>query len=415
MSKSEWNASILDFKAELVNGFYTFKAEIASFNKDELLSVDLYIDDIKQTTQIANCKNNLVTKLSWDEVNIISYDTAYIKITASDSFPYDNEFYLFGGNRKELKVQLVSPSPIFLFSMLRPMGCLIDVHYTFDADNFENIKYSGYDLYIFDSFELMTLPTDGAVWIINPIGDLPSELNIDLGNSVNGGFKASLASNNTSDIFINLTKDFSAGELEVTKYTRLNSYEGYEEIVMIDDDPLILTRRINKVKVIMFTFDFAYTNLPILFIDYAALIRNMKEYSIAYTTNKLLYNAGETAIISTKPDATDLYLEYEGYFNVFKDTPINHEVTTPGIYKVTQKFSDKLDLVEEFYVRVHKEESNFAEVGGILAGKEYINLEKGIVGGNRNKNDFQDIITYIAGVVLVLLIIEWGLQYREFF
>lgn len=415
MASFEWNASILNFESELVQGYYVFKAEIANYNKDGYLTIDFYIDDIKQATKIANCRNNQVTSIIWDDVNILSYSTAYIKIAdAEDSFPYDNEFYLFGGDREDLKVQLVSPSPIFLFSMLRPLGCQIDVHYTYDADNYENIKYEGYDLYIFDSFEMVTLPSDGAVWIINPTGELPSQTDLILGSSVNGEFEVIFA-DNSSDVFFNLTKDFSPSELEITKYTRLTSYEGYESILTINDDPLILTKKINGVKIVVFTFDMSYSNLPLIFLDYAALIRNMKNYSIAHTSDKLLYTVGETAVISTKPNAKEIFLEYTNYFNVFKDTPVNHKVPTPGIYYLNQKFYDEEDLNERFFVKVARSESDFATIGGVLVGKEYINIEKGIIGGNKNKVDFQDIITYLAGGILVLLIIEWGLQYRELF
>jgi flagellar motor component MotA len=413
MASNEWNASILSFDASLVEGYYVFKAEIANYNKDEYLTLELYIDGIKQATKIANCRNNQVSEVIWDDVNILSYNTAYIKILdANDSFTYDNEFYLFS-DREEFKVQLVSPSPIFLFSMLRPLGCKIDVRYTYDTDNFENIKYEGYDLYIFDSFELVTLPSDGPVWIINPIGNLPSQTELTVNSSVNGEFDVTYADNNT-DVFISLTKDFSPIELKLTKYTKLSGYQEYETILNVENDPLILTRNLNGTKIIIFAFDLSYSNLPILFLDYAALIRNMKNYSLAYTSDKLLYTVCDVATISTKPNAKEIFLESDRYFNVFNNTPIKLKLVTPGVYETSQTVNNEV-LKENFYVKVARSESDFATIGGVIAGKEYINIEKGIYGGRKNKGDYQELITYLAISILAFLIIEWGLQYRELF
>ena len=95
------------------------------------------------------------------------------------------------------------------------------------------------------------------------------------------------------------------------------------------------------------------------------------------------------------------------------DDKVNFTVNEPGIYNVEQ-IVDGRKVNDQFYVRVSANESNYKYTREILAVEQYINVETGVVGNPGGDSfDLEEATKYFAGALLALVVIEWGLQYRE--
>ena len=120
---AEWNAAVLDVRATLVENWYTFEVDVATYGIDSDLRVFVDISgtniggETVSLDTVARCYNGNVTTLvfsNYDEeankdnpnavapdeiVNIYSYESISVRIDESDSLSYDNIYYLYGGTR----------------------------------------------------------------------------------------------------------------------------------------------------------------------------------------------------------------------------------------------------------------------------------------------------------------------------
>ena len=129
---SEWNLSILNASAELVEGYFEIRIDMACYGKDTdaMVFVDVYNAEDENGAQ-RTMKYALNVRLTGDEtqtlvlsadekranevLRAVAYDYVHIYVQESDSFSYDNTMYLYGGNAPTLRVQYVSslPNPFF--------------------------------------------------------------------------------------------------------------------------------------------------------------------------------------------------------------------------------------------------------------------------------------------------------------
>lgn len=406
---SEWNAGILNFNTAFINGEHQFNAKVASYGRDASLVLNLIVNDIKISSKVVTCSEDVPIMVTFEDT-FLTYKTAKLELEAQDDFIYDNEYYLYGGNREQLKVQLVSPSPIFLFGALRPLNCTVDVLYSYNNEDADKVMYSGYDLYVFDGFEITQWPTDGAVWIVNPIGDIIEEAGFkrqlnDTGDipSVN----AEAAGNYESKIYNRLIQNFQASNLSLTKYTLLSSYEGYETILKVGNNPILITKNIGGVKTTVFLFDIAYSTLPILFPDYLYLIKNLKEYSIGYTSQKLVYTTGENVDIFLKANTLNYSIHYSENLLEYEKEEVNLFLDKPGTCTIVQKLASGLEVTDNFFIKVAESDSDFSLVGKSLEG--IVRVKKKVTFST------QELVVYISAAVLIFVVVEWGMQYRELF
>ena len=92
---------------------------------------------------------------------------------------------------------------------------------------------------------------------------------------------------------------------------------------------------------------------------------------------------------------------------------VSFVVDEPGIYSVEQTI-DGRKVYDLFFVKISPNESNYKFTREILAVDQYINVETVVVGNPGGDSfDLEEATKYFAGALLALVIIEWGLQYRE--
>ena len=420
MARSEWNAAVLDFSAKKEKGYYVFTAEVASYGKEAEIAVNLNIDGKSQLPKLAQCEKDGTTKLVWDTLKIAEYESADVHIVAADSFVYDNEFYIYNGNTEKFKVQLESNNPGFLNSALHSVArCQVDL-----VSENSPAQTSGYDLYVYDGTVPAEVPTDGAVWLINPPRDQqslpPEKWGISFASAQRTGEFQLAADNVNSETYKQIMKGVSVASMQATQYSRVQRYgydgmASYESILKCNGEPVLLAKNDNGLKTVVFAFDLHYSTLPVLLIDFPLLINNLCNYSMANTVDNTLYSVGDTVTVNAKPDAEKLTVSAKYASGEDETTEYTEEKTVPlnlekvGVYTVTQTLKTGREVTDSFYVRVSKNESMFNVTGSTLVNP--------IVIGNGTdttiQNDTMDIYVYLAAALLAFVCVEWGLQYRE--
>ena len=178
-------------------------------------------------------------------------------------------------------------------------------------------------------------------------------------------------------------------------------------------DPVLLSGRYGNAKVVILPIDLHYSNLPVS-LNMAILINNMFDYCVNNTLEESVYQVGDEVTIYSKP--TTSQIRVNGTLHMADtnfDDKVNFTVNEPGIYNVEQ-IVDGRKVNEQFYVRVSANESNYKYTREILAVEQYINVETGVVGNPGGDSfDLEEATKYFAGALLALVVIEWGLQYRE--
>lgn len=416
-ASNEWNVGILDFTPSFESGYYKFIANVGNYNKASELKLTLSVDGGAQTfEQTFKFSKDEVKEVVWDE-KLPTYEDAKLTITAKDSsakfvelkdaLAEDNSYYVQNLDNIKFNVQLVGIGNTFMGSALKAAGNIN----LYLPKTIAEIKTTGQDLYVFESYVPQELPTDGMVWIINPTSAIPG-LNLNIGNPVVGNYRFESTSNN-SEANHTIMNHVTPSTIEVTKYTKVSNYSDFDVLMNCNGDPVLLSGRYGNAKVVILPIDLHYSNLPVS-LNMAILINNMFDYCVNNTLEESVYQVGDEVTIYSKP--TTSQIRVNGTLHMADtnfDDKVNFTVNEPGIYNVEQ-IVDGRKVNDQFYVRVSANESNYKYTREILAVEQYINVETGVVGNPGGDSfDLEEATKYFAGALLALVVIEWGLQYRE--
>ncbi len=416
MSNNEHNVAILSFEGEYdISLNYTFTVEVASYNKDINNAVlELEIDGETITSTTVTLPNNETVVHSWKipGLNKDSYNEAKVSfLDIEDDFTYDNSL-TFINKDNPFYVQIVTPEDLteinttneYITRALRSLDRNYSITTTNDLENASQIDY---DLYIYIEQVPDTLPQDGAIWIFNP-DSLPQVLNANIGNDVEVD-NISLSLSTPSKLSEELLQLVRPNEITVSKYKTITNTEDYTVLLEANNDPVLLTKDIEGVKVSIFTFGLDYSNLPILFLDFPVLVQNLSNYSVIPTIEENIYDAGQTVEINANPMTESITLTTNDSITTYTDFPIELELSSIGTYQITQTYNDGRMKIENFFVRVPKTESEFDIVGDELLSPVVLNTNQPVL----QNDNLTSLIIYFSIALLVLIIIEWEVQHRE--
>lgn len=418
MSQNEWNLAVTGVTASRVNGKYVFSAEIADYGKAAEFSVGLNLDGKAQVPKIASCEKNGTATVVWDNLNVTKYEKAKVTLPGvADAFLYDNEYSLFNSQTDLFQVQLVSDDPGFLQRSLVVAGnCEITV-----VNESTPEKTSGFDLYVYDGALPATKPTDGTVWLINPPyegaagGMLEEEWGVSFGGQHVGRFNLS-AAGGTSDTYSTIMRSVSIANVLVTEYSDISACDGYDSLIVCDESPALIAKNDGGLKTVVLSFDIHKSDLAIN-PYYAILVKNICTYALTPTVESTVYTVGDTVKISAKPDVASMtmravYVDGTEEESQISDHSVDFEALTPGSYTVTQVLASGRTVKNNFFVRISKNESAFGRTEAML--KNPVVFTEGGKTNNTAKED-KEIFIYLAAAMMVIVCIEWGLQYREQF
>ena len=420
VSEDAWNVAICSMQADKTeNREIMFSAELASYGKDTAATVVLYIDGVLADAQLAGLVEDVPATVEFTGLGIRQYDTAWLYVEAEDAIPMDNEYYLLDGTQENYEVLLVSEEPTFLEAALMTFDNVtittvasfdeLDLGWQLlpDGTMAENIPSTGYDLYVYDKQVPTELPKDGTVWMFAP-EKVPKGVTFKLGDAVMAEDYLEAAPDSGSELFAAISREVSAEEVYINEYLKISSALGFETIYTCNDDPVILAGEADTIRAVLFAFDLSNSNLP-LRIAFPALIYNMVEYSLCPLTDTSLYEVGEKvtlnkvsgALLTSVKGSTE-----EAIAENHVRMPVSFIAEEPGLFTVVQSKADESLEEAKYYVYLSNEESNLSADGGNLPELQ---------GADSSVTYEKEITWWFVAALLVLIVLEWGLQYREQF
>ena len=421
--ESEWNASILDMRSKIVEGYYVFELDVACYGKDDEIEVQVsffgvnnemenlppivkkvkcFADETKTIVFSAQLPEGEFDESLNEQVSIYEFTHVQVSLNESDSFDKDNIFFLYGGKRPTLRVQYKSTMPNnFYASALMVLRDRLGDYWDIDIKQVqktdENYATEGYDIYIFEHMVPSTIPTDGIVILSDP-PSLPSRLGIQLGKeyvSTNAGMSLEIAENHPT------MNNINAENIELTKYKAISNYDDYTPLLSCRDNVVAALKNTEDEKIVVLSFNMHYSNIPLL-PDFPLFMYNLVNYFTPMTFDGFVFDVNSTVDLNARADS----LNVTGPNTVVKAEEFPHTLalTEPGVYTVTQDLISGETVIESFYVKVASEESNITLVKDELENPYfYVEPESGNL----------DLLLYLAMALVAFLFIEWWLKSRD--
>ncbi|MCH5165128.1 MAG: VWA domain-containing protein [Clostridiales bacterium] len=430
----EWNAAILNCTSELIDGYYVFEVEVASYGADRELTIsgvvhganrekigDEYVTRevllSSQRDTFVGDNSKILTFNTADEIDpVYTFEDVYFSLNGSeDSFSYDNYFYLYNGTAESrtINVEYCSSRPnSFIPWALSAVRLTLwnkrDINITQIRDKTPEIE--GYDLYIFEHTMPEDMPQDGVVVLINP-DKVPRGLDVtmDFARPVKGEFWMAPGVSHPITQYLDLT------EIYVSKYTRVLDYDdSFVPILYGGSDPVMLAKNEADSKVVILSFSLNFSSLPAS-IHLATMFRNIFDYYMPVTvtgtgsssilSSRNVYDVNEEIVLRARGPQLDLI--GGGLELSFKTPPGASEIikmSRSGTYTVTQELISGVIISDNFFVQIPKNESYITKEVDIFVTR----VEK-----KSKEMALDDLIVYFAAVMILLMVAEWWLHSRE--
>lgn len=330
VGNNEANYAIVDGKYQINNGYTNsegnyvkgtikFSGNVISYTNDSKIDLELYADEELIDEMSVDVKSSEQYEYAF-EVELSTFRKARIHIKNEDSLALDNDYELYNiSEEQDYKALIVSDNEFYLQSILK----VYDKVKTIDIikpSTYSN-SYSGYNLYIFDSYSPDSLPTDGTIWFFNPKKSITGS-RFSYRNSID------LNENNTDSKYegkelIQATvygeekklvegliktdgKDENKYGLYVMKYNIYGINKNFTTLFTCDDNPIIFTG-VSQYgnREVVFGFDLHNSNLPLSY-NYIRLMSNLLDYSFPTVLEKSNYVCGDSALINLLPNTKSI-------------------------------------------------------------------------------------------------------------
>ena len=428
--KDEWNCAILSANATSVDNFYEFSVDIAAYGRDT--AIELYVDvyganddrGVRNfhesvvctqemgtvTVTFGNDQRRAVTEEHYilTDMEIYSYEYAYVHIEHNDSLPCDNTLYLYGGTQPVLKIQYYStlPNP-FYSAALRALRDTVSSQWEIQLTEVRDTPYTpaepaleGFDVYIFEHTIPSILPTDGLVILSDP-DSAPAGSGFYLGTSMKSSSEIFLTAGEAGNPIMS---GINATNISLTKLTAITNYGAdFVPLLYCETYPVLLASINPTNKMVVMPFSLNNSNLPLVK-EFPTLLLNLLDYYVPSTLDGFLYEVNDNVKLHARSPKLDV--EGPGVSVSFEAFPSTLYVTEPGVYTLSQTPISGKPVIESFYVKVPASESNIRSVVDTLENPET---------GEYFEALDQDLVYFVAMLLVALLFCEWLLQLKEYF
>lgn len=412
-SNNEYNASIKNCSYEIVNDSFVIEGSFISYSETRDIEVQLIVpntlkndeEDKILASKIITANQNEDTLFSFT-VPLDNYAYFLVLLNVEDSLEYDNYYYLFGNDSNgDFTTLLVSSNPFFLKNVISACGSSnIRVTSSYNGE-------TGYDLYVFDSCSISSLPNDGSIILMNISSNVPSSMIIPQEKmTVSGGAKLSL-SNEESIRYNDLSKDLLGNDIYVSEFIRYSLTKDFTTIYNYNEIPMVFAGNTSfDNKEVIFSFDVHNSSLP-LNIDYVPLFRNIISYLLPPFIERTNFVAGEKIKINVLSNLESIRLNTSNNYSTYlplSNSEIYYDLDYVGIYSLITTSKSNQTKAYYVYVSFPIEESNPIDF-----------QEKIILYGDKSKGNYDsqfDLLFISFILLLCIIVVEWEVYvYDEHF
>jgi hypothetical protein len=437
--EEEWNAGILDARAVLDDGYYTFYVDVATYvqarnvevridvqganaydsNSDGvnvILSENVFCEPGVTKTVVfiyegiyeanENESDDVIFSIVPEADKIFAYQEVYISISENDSFYEDNNFNIYNGQKELLQIQYVSAQPnVFFPSMLATLKAAFadrwDIKVT-EPKRGGEYAMEGFDIYVFEHQMPESMPKDGVVFLANPemeLGSAPTGSGIQLKGTT---------PLNRDVFFVNeaedhpMMKNVDANNISAQQIVSANYDASYQALMYCANIPSLLVKNEPSEKVVVMPFSLHYSNLALLK-EFPILLYNMIEYFFPVTVNGNAFEVYENVSVNARGE--ELYVSRGSEtLHTFTEFPSILKVDLPGEYILTQTTFTGKNVSESIFVKIPSAESDIAKFVESLPNP-FIEEVK--------EDYFRDLLLYFAAALVAIQFLEWFLQSRD--
>jgi len=445
----EWNAGILNARAEYEDNYYAFYVEVACFGKDAEVELTVQIqganayDASDYGSQITISESvycgqdqtaNVVFKyfntqeeqedymaIVDDKTTVVvldqsqrvfSYQSVHLSLAVSDTFYEDDSFDIYGGQKEVMKVLYTSTmANSFFYGAMNVFSSELadrwDIQYKehknemqAPGDPIEEHVTEGYDFYIYEHDVPSKLPTDGFILLVNP-DETPDGLGVNFGQDAPLGSSKSMSA---LDDTHPLLKNIDASKITISMHKQVLNYDpSFTEVLSVDGRPLVLVKNEVDCKIGIFAFSLHYSSIAIQ-AAFPQLLYNMFQFFLPPTVERNAYEVNETISFNARgADLTVASVTNIVEPELYTEFPAEYTATIPGTYELFQTAFGK-SIYEKIYVKIPETESNIWAYEDSLVDPY---SQQQIV------DFYDDLLIYIAAALVTLLFCEWWLHLRE--
>lgn len=434
---TEWNAAILGASAERENGYYTITVQIACYGVTQELKVEINVDGANSIPasgiagnpvefyKYVDCGDDAVKTVIFrvgggvEDENLFYYDVSdtqrffsfnsiQVSIEADDSYPVDDHFSIYGGQKELLKVMYYStdPNPFIQTALAIAHNALAD---RYDLEVYEVKKgdapiLEGYDFYVFEHGMPSRLPTDGAILLLDPNPNIaPVPLEADFVSERTSDFNGGSVSLAEGDDYEGhpITRYLIADDIEVSFYDLISDYDpSYQVLLTYDGNPMLMVRNEEEVKIAVMAFSVHYSNLAKLPENFL-LMYSIIDYFFPSIISGNAFEVNQSFTLNTWGD--ELAFSSGEVFSA-EQMPMKFSLDTPGDYRFTQTTYYGRDISVEVFIKPPAEESNIRKTEDSFSDPYE---------GMTRETVYRDLLIIFASILLGLVLLEWILQSRE--
>ena len=396
---------ILDEKNVMVTG------RVVSYNGEGLVDVDIFSDASELPIGSAKVQLFKDTAESFSlSVPLEDFYSITAKVTVADSMSVDNSATVYNiKSENAYNALLVSDTPFFLEAVLASVSnadlTVMSVEeYTAYKNRLakQGREVSGYGLYVYDAYNPVTMPKDGAVWLIGVNGSVEnSGFSVQSEVTVEEEAARLELTTSSSGIARKLTAGMAKNDISVHKYIKCGLYGDFTTIYSYMGNPIVFTG-LNTYgnREVVFAFNLHDSNVA-LSVDYLILLDNLIEYSFPEVIETTEYYCGDTAEINVVSGCTSIRVVSPSGEVIYTDVSraISEFVLTEvGEYKIVVEISG---AEREFYLysSVPKEERR------VFATVEEMNLQG--ESNDEGRDGRFDNLTALFIIAALLFTAEW--------
>lgn len=397
LNKNEWNISVDGMRFQTgEEGEEYLVGLLTSHHRDASMHVGLRVDGIIHSAKTAQCTADTQTEVYFLMTDIPDYETLEIFIEEKDGLEADNRYCLCAGHQRSYHVLLASQSPLYLQSALSALdNCTVSTVSTLDQ-----VSLTGYDLYIFDGLYPEKYPTDGSVL---QFGTEKLPQGLDTQAQVEWQTALSRAGGVNSPMLTEL----ELFDTVLARCTPLSGNAQWQTLLLADEKPVCMTQDLGTgQRLTVCGFDLHHSNLPMQ-TDYVVMMRNFVSSSVFDILDRTDYNVGETVTLSVLPAAQELYVQLPD--GQVKSLSTGGRVSSlaleaTGLYTAVTTTHEGGDYAD-FFVHIPPQEAT-------CPNGDAISAPEGLVNGN-GQDAMTQLWPYFAGLLLILLLAEWGVYHYE--
>ncbi|MCH5148995.1 MAG: VWA domain-containing protein [Clostridiales bacterium] len=399
------NYSVANVDYTFSSGILDITGSLVAHERASDLTIELYLDDASEPYAKQTFFVDDFEEVPFNfECEIADFQWFKLSIPEKDALMLDNEIVVYNVRYENIsKTLLVTDTPLLLRAALVAAGdSQLDVIKT------EDYKFTtGYALYIFEDFVPDSLPTDGAVWFVNPNRTLQGT-NFNFQGVVNSRQMAKY-STSTSLFIRGMFQGVTKNDFSLVKYAKCGINGRFTTLISCEGNPILFVgANAYGYREVVFAFNLRDSAMFSLTSDFTTLVGHLLSYSFPSIIEETNYDSGEIMQINVISGCDSIIVTSPTGKNSYLDTitdVVEYELTEVGVYTVTAVMRNQADRECKLFASMPKAERTpfIQEESIVLLGKQEHNKTNGL---------FDTLLTIFI-ILAVVAVADYGVYCYE--